>query len=128
VRELALSFAAFACSVCGMGWLSLGLESHWVQVFGSAPRFASGARGLYLLGTMAHAGSLVLLMLVEEPSVAVVVWVMTLTASAFLIAVTLAYRPRVLAFLVAGLARPKVEAGASRGANRRPRGARGEPG
>ena len=96
-----LEVTAVAASICGMAWLALAMDAHWAQVRGRAPRGRWGARTLRLLGAAAQGVSLVLLSRAGPLSTAVVVWVMTLTASILAVALTLAYGPSVLSLFVA---------------------------
>ena len=91
--------AALASNAVGLAWLALAMDVHWQQVRGA------GLRGpvtvLRFLGGAALSVSLVLCFVVEHPSMAPLVWVMSLAGSALLVAFTLAWRPRLLAMLVA---------------------------
>jgi uncharacterized protein DUF3325 len=92
--------ASFALSVCGMAWLALAMKPHWVQVRGSAPHSATTARNLRVAGAVALLLSLVVCLLVDHASMASLVWVMNVSASALIVAMTLAYRPSWLSWLV----------------------------
>ena len=96
----------FASSTAGMAWLALAMAKHWAEVRGTAPLAQSTARLLRTLGVVALCGSLALALRSDHRSMAPLVWVMTLAASALLVAITLAYRPRLLAWLVAWGPRP----------------------
>lgn len=91
--------AALACSVCGMAWLSLAMKVHWQQVHGDAASSVATARLLRVLGSAALAGSLFLCLSADHPSIAVLVWVMSLAAAALTVAFTLSWRPLLLAWL-----------------------------
>ena len=100
MAEVWLRLAAFACSSCGMAWLALAMQPHWQQARGSVvPERA--VRTLRALGALALLSSLGLSLRADHASIAPLVWVMTLTASAFVVAFTLATRPTWLSFLVA---------------------------
>ncbi len=75
LRQLATSF-------CGMGWLALGMKTHWQQVRGDAAISTSSVRTLRILGVIALVSSMVLCGLANHPSIAVLVWVMSLAAAA----------------------------------------------
>ncbi len=92
--------AALAASVLGMAWLALAMESHWEQVRGTAPLPARTVRALRLLGTVGLGASLALCLAVDHASMAALVWVMGLAASALAVAFTLTWRPRWLAALM----------------------------
>jgi len=92
--------AALAASVLGMAWLALAMETHWEQVRGTAPLPARTVRALRLLGTVGLGASLALCLAVDHASMAALVWVMGLAASALAVAFTLTWRPRWLAALM----------------------------
>jgi len=92
--------AALAASVLGMAWLALAMETHWEQVRGTAPLPTRTVRALRLLGVAGLASSLVLCLAVDHASMAALVWVMGLAASALAVAFTLSWRPRWLAALM----------------------------
>ena len=92
--------AALAASVLGMAWLALAMETHWEQVRGTAPLPARTVRALRLLGAAGLAASLALCLAVDHASMAALVWVMGLAASALAVAFALSWRPRWLAVLM----------------------------
>ncbi len=92
--------AALAASVLGMAWLALAMETHWEQVRGTAPLSARTVRALRLLGAAGLAASLALCLAVDHASMAALVWVMGLAASALAVAFTLSWRPRWLMVLM----------------------------
>lgn len=93
--------AALLCSSAGFAWLALAMEVHWQQVRGPQPPARSTVLALRLLGAAALAASLLLCLRADHGSMAALVWVMGLAASALLVAFTLSWRPRALAPLVA---------------------------
>lgn len=98
-KSLLLS-AALLCSVGGVAWLALAMEEHWQQVRGHAvqhrPRTVTSLRAL---GVIALLASLLLCLRADHATMAVLVWVMSLAAGSLVVALTLAWRPRWLAFL-----------------------------
>jgi hypothetical protein len=106
-----LLLAALAASGAGLGWLALAMDVHWAQVRGAAARSASQVRTLRasqvrtlrVLGALALSLSLALCLRADHPTIATLVWVMTLAAGALAVAFALAWRPRALALLVAWL-------------------------
>ena len=101
MHELILLGAALLSSLCGMAWLALGMKVHWQQVRGTdAESSAATTRALRVLGTAALLLSFVLCFTADHPSIAVLVWVMSLAAAALGVAFTLSWRPRLLAPLV----------------------------
>lgn len=98
--------ASLALAVCGMGWLALAMKPHWAQVRGSAPHGATTARNLRIAGGVALLLSLVVCLLVDHASMASLVWVMNVSASALIVAMTLTYRPSWLGWLVGGSREP----------------------
>jgi hypothetical protein len=97
-ETIALLAAVFS-SVCGMGWLALAKTAHWQQVHGQPPA-SDSARTLHALGAVALGSSLLLCLWVDHPSMGSLVWLMSLTASALIVAFTLAWKPRWLSWLV----------------------------
>lgn len=95
-----MSIAAQVFSLVGMGWLALSLDAHWTQVFGARPRGAATSGLLRALGAAALANSMIACFWADHPSMAPLVWVMSLAASALAIAVVLARRPRLLEMLI----------------------------
>lgn len=96
-----LLLAALLCSGCGLGWIALAMDEHWQQVRGEPPAGAATAWRLRALGALALLAALLLCLRADHPSMAVLVWVMALAASALLLAFALAWRPRWLRPLVA---------------------------
>lgn len=93
--------AALLTALLGAAWLALSLESHWRQVRGERAAGAGTVRLLRVLGAQALGAALLICLRVDHASMAVLVWVMSLAASALLVAFTLSWRPRLLAPLVA---------------------------
>lgn len=89
--------AAQVFSFVGMGWLALALalslDAHWTQVFGTRPRLAATHGLLRVPGAAAIANSLIASFWADHPSMAPLVWVMSLAVSALAIAMLLAWRP-----------------------------------
>lgn len=97
VAVLLLS-AALLASVAGMGWLALSMPAHAQQVWNVAPSPLL-ARALRWLGVVGLAAALVLCIGADHPSMAVLVWCMSLAGSTFAIAFALTWRPRWLRVL-----------------------------
>lgn len=93
---------ALLCSVGGVAGLALAMDVHWQQARGHLHARASRATviGLRLLGAGALAASLLFCLRADHATMAVLVWVMSLAAAALAVALTLAWRPRWLAWLV----------------------------
>lgn len=99
---------ALLCSVVGAAWLALAMDVHWQQVRGIHARASrSTVIGLRALGIGALLASLLICLRTDHASMAVLVWVMSLAAAALAVTLSLAWRPRWLAWLVpwAGLHR-----------------------
>jgi hypothetical protein len=101
LADTILLAASFLCAVCGMGWLALAMDVHWSQVRSAAAHSAAAARRLRSFGATALVLSLLACFAADHASMAALVWVMTVSASAFAVAMTLAYRPRWLSWLAA---------------------------
>jgi hypothetical protein len=108
VADALLRALGFAFTTAGMAWLALAIAAHWAQVRGAELLTAKRARVLRVLGGFSLFGALALALRADHLSMAPLVWVMTLAASALLIAFTLAYRPRLLAGLVAWMPRSRA--------------------
>ena len=93
MHEGLLLAGALAACVAGMGWLALSMEAHWEQVRGTVASRAAICR-LRVLGALGLACALALCLWVDHPSMAVLVWVMSVTAAALAVALTLTWRPR----------------------------------
>ena len=97
---------ALLCSVGGIAWLALAMDVHWKQIQGEeAQAGRATVWALRALGTGALLVSLLLCLRADHASMAALVWVMSLTGAALLVAFTLAWRPRWLAWLALGLQR-----------------------
>lgn len=99
-EALTLCLAALF-SFTGMGWLALSLDVHWQQIFGhQAVLSARAAKRLRLIGWTGLLLSAVFCFVADRPSMAALVWVMLLAASATLITQLLAWRALWLRVLV----------------------------
>jgi hypothetical protein len=96
--ELSL-LIAFLVSIAGMGWLALSIDVHWRQVHGDTRRTLATTPRLRALGTAGLIISLALCLAVNHASMASLLWVMTLTAAALIIAVVLTWRAQWLQWL-----------------------------
>jgi len=99
--------ASFVCAFSGMGWLALAMKPHWAQVRGAVPLSEPPARTLRVIGVTGLSLSLATCLAADHVSMASLVWVMTLGASALAVAMALAYAPRLLIPLLLPL-RPPV--------------------
>lgn len=88
--------AALVCTVLGMGCLALAMDVHWKQVRAAAPRSARAVTALRILGSMSLTASLVICLLADTATMAVLVWMMLLAVAAMTIALVLSRRPRLL--------------------------------
>lgn len=100
MRDALMLLAAQAANVAGLAWLALAMPAHWEQVCGRSACHPRAARLLRAVGAGALAVSLLLCMAVDHPSMASLVWVMSLAAAALAVAFTLAWRPHWLRVLV----------------------------
>jgi len=98
--EALLLVAALFCCVIGLAWLGLAMDVHWHQVRGVQPLPKTAVRVLRMLGSLALLVSLLLCLLADHPSMAALVWIMALAASALIVTFTFTWRPRALAPLV----------------------------
>lgn len=100
VESLILA-AALLCCTLGMACLALAMKNHWRQVRGDRVLLNSAQWRLRLLGAGLISASLYLCLLADHPTMALLVWVMTLAGSSLLVAFTLTYKPLLLLPLVA---------------------------
>lgn len=101
-----LLLAAVVAAVLGLAWLALAMDAHWEQVRGrDTPLPRSLARTLRVLGGLSLLVSLLLCLRADHVSMASLVWVMVLALAAVTVALTLSWKPRLLALLLAGAGR-----------------------
>lgn len=81
-------------SLSGMMWLALSLLPHWRQAVGERLLSTGRQRMLRILGVGAQSLALVLCLRVDHASMAVLVWMMTMSGAAFSVALLFAWRPR----------------------------------
>ena len=103
-----LLLAALMACIAGMGWLALSMQPHALQVWGAIPSHAT-VRALRVLGALGLAVALSLCLMADHVSMAVLVWVMTLAASALLVAFTLTWRASWLQVLAPWVRARKVK-------------------
>lgn len=99
--EALLLSGALLCCVIGFAWLALAMEPHWRQIRGNQLLPKRAVWTLRILGSVTLFTSLVLCLLADHPSMAVLVWIMALAAAALVVAFTFTWRPRTFAPLVA---------------------------
>lgn len=101
LTQALLLAGALLSGLLGFGWLALAMEVHWRQVRGEQPLPPALQRWLRMLGALALVASLLLCLRADHATMAALVWVMALAASALAVALTLSWRPRWLGPLVA---------------------------
>lgn len=93
---------AAVLALAGAGWLALTMEVHWRQVH-DGPQPGVATRGvLRMLGALALLASLLLCLMSDRASMAVLVWVMLLAVGVVSVALMLAWRPEGLRVLWPG--------------------------
>lgn len=90
---------ALALSLIGMASIALTMEAHWAQVCEGLPQSPAAVLRLRVAGSVSLAAALVLCLIVDHASMAVLVWVMTMAGSALAVAFTLTWQPRWLRVL-----------------------------
>lgn len=85
--------AALLSSLAGMAWLALSMQVHALQVWPRQPSLAT-LRLLRILGSFSVCAALVLCLAADHATMAVLVWVMALSAAAMLVAFTLSSQPQ----------------------------------
>lgn len=101
MSDALLLIAAVLANLAGMAWLALAMDVHWEQVRGSAPLRSGTAAAMRCAAVLAIVLALVLCLRADHPTMAVLVWIMTLTGAAVAVAFALAWRPALLAPMVA---------------------------
>lgn len=86
--------AAAVSTALGFAWLALAMETHWKQVFGLAELGTATRRKLRVLGAITLMLSLALCLLADQPSMAMLVWMMLLALGVVLVALVLTCRAR----------------------------------
>lgn len=89
----ALHAASWLASLIGMAWLALAMDVHWQQVRPADAHTPAIARRLRACAIAALAASLALSLTADHPSMAALVWPLTLATSALAVAQTLSWRP-----------------------------------
>lgn len=100
--EIICWFAAIFITLLGMSSLALSLPNHWRQVTGIETSLPSTyeQRGLRIFGYISLVVSLVLCLLADHPTMAVLVWIMLLALAAKGVAIILTWRQHWLKPLV----------------------------
>ncbi|HEX4916396.1 MAG TPA: DUF3325 domain-containing protein [Limnobacter sp.] len=98
--EVLLLLAAAVLSWLGMAWLALSMDVHWAQVKQIAlAQSRPPAVRLKTLGYTSLLVSLVMCLLADRPSIAVLVWIMLMVGSATAVAMQLSKFPGLLKIL-----------------------------
>ena len=101
VPDVALLILALFITELGMGWLALAMDAHWNQVREAPARSRTVTISLRVMGAASLLVSLLLCLVADTATMAVLVWMMMLAVSAATVAFILSWRPRVLAPLAA---------------------------
>jgi TRAP-type uncharacterized transport system fused permease subunit len=97
--SLWLVIAAFI-SFIGMAWIALSFSAHWQQIMQRPSQQHRVARQLLrALGYLCVLLALLACLMADHPSIAILAWLMLSTASAFLVANIIAWRPSFLRFV-----------------------------
>ena len=88
---------ASALCFSGMTWLALAMNVHWTQAMGTPAAATRTPSTLRAAGATALLLALPACLMADRPSMAALVWVMLLTASAVGVAMMLSHRPEWLA-------------------------------
>lgn len=99
MAEAVFPALSLLCAFAGMGWLALAMKPHWTQVGASVPHSQPLARRLRFFGFTCLSLSLAVCLAADHASMAFLVWIMTLSAAALLVAMALAHVPRLLGWL-----------------------------
>ena len=97
MRDPLLLLAASVCCLLAFSWFALAMDVHWQQVRATGAPAPSVKRLLRMLAIAALAVSLGLCLSVDHATMASLVWVMLIAASALAVTFTLSWQPRWLA-------------------------------
>jgi hypothetical protein len=86
-----LSLTLVSCYT-GMSWLALAMKSHWLQLRVKRDFTSIKATVYRILGAASLCGALVLCLQVDHPSIAFLVWIMSMVVAAKAVGLTLSYR------------------------------------
>lgn len=100
MSDALLLLAAVLANLVGMGWLALAMESHWEQLQGTGPLRHGHAVALRCIGVLAIGSALLICLRADHATMAVLVWIMSLSGAAVAIALLLTWRPAWLAVIV----------------------------
>jgi len=100
VLKLILLVLAMTSSLSGMAWLALAKKAHWQQLCGEGSLPKNKPMLYRLLGYTALLVSLALCILADNTSIAILVWVMSMTLGVICIAFALSFRPQWLRIFV----------------------------
>jgi len=87
---------AMLLNIAGFAWLALAMDTHWQEVSGGGKTPRRGRTPLRIAAAVAFLMSLLACKLCDHASIAALVWVMSLTAGALLVAFALTWRPGLL--------------------------------
>lgn len=90
-----LLMLAVVMSLASFAWLALAMETHWQKVH-EGRSTAHPAKVLRLMGWIGLAVTAVLCFMADRPSMAVLVWIMLLAATAPSVGMMLSWRPQLL--------------------------------
>jgi hypothetical protein len=97
--KFVLLILVFVFAYAGMAWLALSLKSHWRQLNGVMALSRWRVITYRVLGGCALVCGLALCLWVDHPTIAVLVWIMSIAVAAKAVALTLSYRAKYLRFL-----------------------------
>lgn len=95
VESWVLLILAVIVSLAGFAWLALAMDIHWKKVHAER-KPAHPARILRIAGWSGLLVSAVLCFMANRPSMAVLVWIMLLAATAPSVGMILSWRPQLL--------------------------------
>lgn len=89
---------AVLMGLAGFVWLALAMDIHWKKVQAGHNNSIHPVKALRIMGWAGLSLSAVLCFMADRPSMAVLVWIMLLAATAPSVGMMLSWRPRLLRF------------------------------
>lgn len=99
MSDSVLLVCAISLNFLGMRWLALSLPVHWKQVYGEQLLSQRKQVVFRILAAVMFIFSLVLIMFADHATIAALVWIMSLTACAFSVAMMLSRKANRLRFI-----------------------------
>ena len=96
VNSSVLLMLAVVMGLASFAWLALAMDIHWKKVHEGRNAGAHPAKVLRLMGWVGLLVTAIICFMADRPSMAVLVWIMLLAATAPSVGMILTYRPQLL--------------------------------